>query len=285
MPNTFEYFFHVARTTFHIYIRFCKKSVEKMNLSLASGSVVLPGDIIAELSTSGEVTLGDGVMHRASSESAEFPTLICTKAGILSVESSALPPTQGTYAVTVSVRTRGRIYLPAEGDLVVGVVQKDVSGSYVVDVNTAHNAVLSHVGFDGATRQNRPRLYPGDTIYARVLTAYRDMEPEIICCASVGVAHKDWVTGEGEFGALKGGNVVAVSPHYARHLLRDKSAVLEALSRAARFEVAIGLNGRVWVHADTTETILTVSHVLQISEKLDERQLEETIAKLFSSRL
>ena len=38
----------------------------------------------------------------------------------------------------------------------------------------------------GATRRNRPNLQPGDLVYARVLTASRDLEPTLSCVDASG---------------------------------------------------------------------------------------------------
>ncbi len=84
-------------------------------------------------------------------------------------------------------------------------------------------AVLPVLAFDGATKRNKPTLAVGALVFARVVAADRDLEPELTCQvassgdASTGhFAKKDWVTGQSVYGELKGGSVVKATMLYCR---------------------------------------------------------------------
>jgi exosome complex RNA-binding protein Rrp4 len=95
----------------------------------------------------------------------------------------------------------------------------------------------------------------GDLVYARVVTANRDMDPVLSCVDSSGRA--------AGFGPLKGGLVVECSLPHARTLLaKPPGPVLAALGSKMKFELAVGLNGRLWVNSVDCRTTIRVCRVL-----------------------
>jgi exosome complex component RRP40 len=66
----------------------------------------------------------------------------------------------------------------------------------------------------------------------------------------------------------KSGTLFDVSSSYARALLQTSPPhpLLVALGRALRYEVVVGLNGRVWVEADNCRDVVRVILVLQEGE-------------------
>ena len=70
------------------------------------------------------------------------------------------------------------------------------------------------LAFEGATKRNRPNLAIGALVYARVMLAVRDMEPELECVnPSTGKADG--------FGLLTGGFVVQCSIGMSRRYVSD----------------------------------------------------------------
>ena len=83
------------------------------------------------------------------------------------------------------------------------------------------------------------------------------------------------------FGPLKEGFLTSVNTHFSRTLLsRPPCPVLEALARHLQYEVAVGLNGRVWVNADSPTKIILVTNAISNSEFLTPAQTETLVAKL-----
>ncbi len=88
------------------------------------------------------------------------------------------------------------------------------------------------LAFDGATKRNKPTLLVGALVFARVVSADRDLEPELTCQVSATAsgpdgghfAKKDWVTGQSVYGELKGGTVVKATMLHARRY-GDRSPV------------------------------------------------------------
>lgn len=59
------------------------------------------------------------------------------------------------------------------------------------------------------------------------------------------------MTGESIFGELRGGTVLRVSCNLAARLFNPACAVLSSFGAAVPFEVAVGLNGFVWLRASS----------------------------------
>jgi exosome complex component RRP40 len=87
---------------------------------------------------------------------------------------------------------------------VLGVVVGRTAEFYKVDIGAPHPASLSFLAFEGATKRHRPNLAIGALIYARVMLAVPDLEPEIECVNPT--------SGKADgFGPLTGGFVITCS--------------------------------------------------------------------------
>ena len=65
------------------------------------------------------------------------------------------------------------------------------------------------------------------------------------------------------FGPLKGGFLAAVTSATCRALLAQRPcALLAALGVALQFEMAVGLNGRVWLDSSAPRTTITLAKLL-----------------------
>ncbi|EJU03124.1 hypothetical protein DACRYDRAFT_21427 [Dacryopinax primogenitus] len=163
------------------------------------------------------------------------------------------------------VETESRRYIPAPQESVIGVIVHRSAEAYRVDLGSAHLATLDALAFEGATKRNRPALKVGNLVYARVSLANRDMDPELECF--------DATTRKADgFGELKDGFMVECSLGTCRKLLDSTHFLLPALAQKFPFEVAVGVNGRVWVRAGSTKATIGVSRAIQM---LDNRRTSD----------
>lgn len=83
------------------------------------------------------------------------------------------------------------------------------------------------------------------------------------------------------FGQLKGGYTVECSTGLARKLLGSPPApVLTALGAVVKYEIAIGLNGRLWVNAENVVTTILVTNAIVNSEFLTAAQAQLMVQRL-----
>ncbi|KAJ3344345.1 exosome non-catalytic core subunit rrp40 [Gonapodya sp. JEL0774] len=210
---------------------------------------VIPGDQvpISTADSAALIRIGPG-LHRELDGS-----IMVVKAGVLCCQA-------GKDGTRWWVDSNFKRYVPVQGEPVVGQVTFKSADYFRVDIGAAHQAQLSALAFEGATKRNRPPLEVGSLVYARVSLANRDMEPELECV--------DQTTGRAEgFGELKGGFVVSCSLGMARSLLLPTHPLLPALGARFPFETAVGLNGRVWISASTEERIAVVARCIVMADR------------------
>jgi len=221
------------------------------NVSSAVGKVVAPGDAVLALPEEGAVRIGPGLR-------ATDTHIVAQKCGVV----------RQTRKQQLWLEGRQKRYIPAEEEVVVGVIT-DRHEDFRVDINAPFPALLPWNSFEGVTRKNRPPIFPGDVVYARVVSAYRDAEPVLSCVDSQGRT-----AGFGHLKAREGktGTLFNVSSSYARALLQTSPPhpLLVALGRTLRYEVVVGLNGRVWVEGDNCKDVVRVMLVLQEGEFVSE---------------
>jgi exosome complex component RRP40 len=200
---------------------------------------VAPGDTVLRLPDVGVVRLGGGLHD--------------TGTHIVAVRPGLLRQTGDKFWVM----TRRQRYVPCGGDPVIGIVRSKGSEFYEVDVGGPFAGLLPVLAFEGATRRNRPNLKENDLVYCRVETADRDLPPTLACTDAAGRA--------AGFGPLKEGHTLECSAGLCRDMLRKPTPTfLERLGKEIRFELAVGLNGKIWVNAaGDPGTLISVSRALQ----------------------
>ncbi|MCJ1370230.1 exosome non-catalytic core subunit rrp40 [Loxospora ochrophaea] len=218
-------------------------------------TVVLPGDRIEHndlLGSPGPLRVGPGLR--------QIPT-----AALVSTVAGSLCTDEKKNALWID-NSYGR-YIPQLNDVVLATVHHSSTDFYHCAL-TSHTtfAQLPQLAFEGATKKTRPQLSPGSLVYARVSSASKHVDPEIVCC--------NLSTGKSEgMGELKGGMVFDISLGMARRLLMSKQkesggiAVLEEIAEKFPFEIAVGRNGRIWVNSGGVKEILIIGRAIQETDK------------------
>jgi exosome complex component RRP40 len=197
------------------------------------------------------------------------------------------------YFVEPLRRSGKRRYRPFAEDRVVGIVVDrmgtDPNGGdlYRVDIRSSHYAILSNLQYEGATKRNKPLLQPGHLIYARIQSCDDPLLDPILSCINgpldMGIPRKDWMTLEGVYGELRGeGTLCRISTHLARNLLDPNNVVLTELAQYKNlaFELAIGVNGYVWIHSAVPEYTVLIQNAIQNSEVLTAPQIRAMVKNL-----
>lgn len=209
-------------------------------------TVVLPGDVILNINsdTKSKVIIGPGLRVYSNK-------VVAAKCGILNKKEPS----------TYWVDSREKRYIPVRGETVLGVVTSKTGDAFKVDICSSEQAQLSYLSFEGATKKNRPMINVGDIVYAKLVVANRDMEPELVCVDSHGK--------QGKLGVLPPeGFMFNTSINLVRKLLHPKCPLLDTFQRVLQlpFEVAIGMNGNIWVRARNVNETIAVINVILASE-------------------
>jgi exosome complex component RRP40 len=205
--------------------------------------VILPGEKIDIQTEKGVICLGPGLSQSESD-------IYAHRGGLLRSQ-----PESNRWWIEGNKKR----YVPAVGEPVIGQIVSRHVEEYKVDIGSAHMAILPVLAFEGATKKNRPDLKVGALVYARVSFADKDMEPEIECFNST------TERSEG-YGELKDGFLITCSLGHCLRLLRPNAAILRALGQHIPFELAIGVNGRIWLRADSIDHTIIVANAILRSE-------------------
>ncbi|XP_014217428.2 exosome complex component RRP40 [Copidosoma floridanum] len=151
-------------------------------------------------------------------------------------------------------------YVPSQGENVVGVVTQKAGDIFKVDIGASETASLSYIAFEGATKRNRPDVQVGDIVYAKLLVASKDMEPELVCVDSFGK--------KGKLGILNPtGMYFTCSLNLVRKILNKNCPLLRLLSEELKYELAVGMNGRIWIQSKASvENIVAVANAILAAE-------------------
>lgn len=227
--------------------------------------LVISGDLIGEIAsledTAGKVILGPGLCREAGD-------VFASRCGVLRTRTV-------TKTVIFWVDCHAKRYVASKHENVLGVVLGKAGDAFRVDIGTSENATLSYLAFEGATKKNRPNLNVGDVVYAKLIQASKDMEPELVCVDSYGK--------KAGLGLLEGGFLFTVPLHLGRKLLTNSCVLLKQLGKEIPFEVAVGANGRVWIRAKTVKETICLVNAIIAAEHMDNREITAMVSKLSSA--
>lgn len=204
--------------------------------------IVVPGDIVEGIAGEDDktvVVLGPGLRRYVDQ------VIVC-KSGVLKKSNCKY-----------FVDSHQKRYIPARGEAVVGVVTSKAGDFFKVDIGSSEQASLHYLGFEGATKKNRPNVNVGDAIYATILGASKDMETELVCIDSLGK--------KGKMGVLESdGFLFTCSLNLIRKILNPPCLLLKSIGKEIPYEIAIGMNGKVWVKTKNDKcTVAIASAILE----------------------
>lgn len=229
--------------------------------------IACPGDTIAVVPTAGVIRI-DSAIHRSGQQL-----------------RASLPGIRRDDEKRFSIQTCSKRYNARVPDRVIGVVSGDdhallvhctmsskrpaltmipaaacFSDEYKLDIKGPAQAILPALAFEAATKRNRPKLDVGDIVLCRITRAMAAMEPEASCVDGHGKADG--------MGPLTQGYCFDTTTSHCQKLW-GKPPELKYVEQSQAGEVAIGLNGRVWVKSGTPEHTAAIVQMLKASERVN----------------
>lgn len=198
--------------------------------------IIIPGDSLPDVSgdnNSSQIVIGPGIYKCPQSQS-----IIPASSGILTTKHN-----KSNSSRLLFIDSESKRYIHQVNDYVIGIIIGIFGDYYKVQLQDFSNPVLlSMFSFPNATKKNRPNLKIGQAVYGRISKSIAEVETELECI--------DPITGkEGGFGLLdESGYIFDINLNFARELLFNKNSVfLEKLATKCTFEIAIGINGKIWL--------------------------------------
>ncbi|KAH0894785.1 LOW QUALITY PROTEIN: hypothetical protein HID58_057214, partial [Brassica napus] len=168
------------------------------------------------------------------------------------------------------VESSHKRYIPRTEDHVLGIVVDYKADNFWVDIKDSAFA-------RSCIRRSDTKKHSqvGTLLYLRVVKTNIGMNPELSGTDASGKASV--------FGPLKDGFMFETSTGLSRMLLSSPTCpVLEALGKKLSFEIATGLNGRVWVNAAAPRSVIIVANAIMNSETLSATQQRIMVEKLLA---
>lgn len=162
--------------------------------------------------------------------------------------------------------------MPVNGERVVGTVVSKSGFLCRVDIGANELAALSLLAFEGATKRNRPDVNVGDVVFARIISPARDVEAELVCITS---ALKRDGMGVLQPADSHYAQVIQVPVHTCRRLLSPESRLLPTIGKKFRFEIAVGMNGRIWVSCKTPENVIFICNAISRTGDASEEEMRQ----------
>lgn len=215
--------------------------------------LVMPGDVIVEAQElakqNSKVVLGPGVQRSGNQ-------VFACKPGVLRRKEPH----------TFWVDSFQKRYTAARGETVIGTVIGKGMDGFRVDIGTSEPAALSFLSFEGATKKNKPDVNLGDIVFARLILANPDLEPELVCVDSSGKKEK--------LGVLSDGFVFNASLNLVRRILSRNCPLLKRLKKEFNFELAAGMNGRIWIKGRSPKETLGIANAILASAFIPYDQID-----------
>lgn len=164
----------------------------------------------------------------------------------------------------------------------IGIIKKRGAFSYDVDIKSCFTAKLGALEFEGATKRSKPKLEIGQVIYARILKINKFSGIELSCISPF--HKKAWNTGEAFFGPFTGGYTLECSQLLSRSLLEKDCYILKRLGSEFGFEIAAGMNGRVWIKGKDPKDTVFIANMIELYEKLPQENLDEFITNQLNNK-
>ena len=242
--------------------------------------IVIPGDLISEIPPDSDDTSQDkkGGIVLGPGLSREGSNVYATKCGVLRKKR---PLSHDIYWVD----THSKRYVPVKGEYVLGIVVAKAGDAFRVDIGAAEYASLSYLAFEGATKKNRPLVNLGDVVYARLIVASRDMEAELVCVDSYGKRAGMGVIGSSDpstpsTNSSDNSFLFTVPLNLVRKLLSKSCVLLNALGKYIAYEIAVGMNGRIWIRGKKVRDTICLANAISVAEHMTNEEITRMSNKL-----
>jgi len=225
--------------------------VTKLPVFHEKKELVTPGDLLAE----GEYTAGENTYK-------EDAKIYATRVGLVDYT-----------AREVFVIALKAFYVPKFGDTVIGKVTEVTTGSWMVDINAPHPAMLraSDV-LDRPFRSRKsdlPSLFDvGDLLIAKIV-AYDRTRPPLLTVREPGL------------GKIVRGQLVEITPTKIPRAIGRQGSMVNAIKKETGCQITIGQNGMILINGKTPEDEqLAIMAIRKVEEEAHTSGLTDRVTEM-----
>jgi exosome complex component RRP4 len=168
-------------------------------------------------------------------------------------------------------------YIPKPGDIVIGIVEQDLGGVYMINIDCPYFCILKPLRGNGnrRSRGNRggrhdrdsaPEKYVvGDLISAKVAYVNEVKEAQLIGPRR-----------------LDSGNVIKVKPKRVPRVIGKKKSMISLIRDYSGARIAVGQNGLIWIKSGNVD--LAVEAIRKVEDEAYTSGLTDRITEFLKSR-
>ncbi len=193
--------------------------------------VVVPGQPLAK----GKLNLGKDVYRD------KLGIIRAKKLGLVDIKEDS-----------ISIVPLSGVYIPKEGDIVIGIVSKITGSTIIVDIRSPYQGAIPVPRGRAVERVNmrKYRLKLGDVVLAKV-KAFDGSSSLLLTIDMEGL------------GKLEGGYLLEVEPAKVPRVIGKRQSMLTILRDKTRSELIVGNNGRIWVKTPSLKELLALEKALR----------------------
>ncbi len=169
----------------------------------------------------------------------------------------------------VTVVPLSGVYIPTNGDGVIGTISDVQANFWLVNINSPYEARLFTFDLDEYVNLERSDMTDyfniGDVVYIRILNITKKMDVRLT------MKHR-------MCRKLDGGNIINVSPTKVPRLIGKGGSMIEMIKRGTGCHIIVGQNGIVWIKGDNEKTAVETIKMVERESHLS--GLTERVANL-----
>ena len=219
-----------------------------------------------------------GEMYALNNDLVEMKRVFKIKQGnLLSKRAVILKKASNNQNQVISL---GKIYIPSEGDIVIGIVSQKFSDFYKVDINSCTAAMLFKNRIEG-NKNSKVEFEVGDLLLARVVSNDINDAPQL---STEKKLKKDIsLYCDLNLGKLDGGNVTDIPLNKVNKLTKTNSTIKKLKNLRGEMKVCVGNNGKLYVTGEEdTHLNLFSQLVLESLEKKEDLNFDYLTEKINS---
>lgn len=165
-------------------------------------------------------------------------------------------------------------YIPAVGDIVIGIVREVTSGGWMVDIYSHYSAFLPFSENPDYKPSKKPEdvLDIGDAIVSKVLS----IDPRL----NVTLSMRDKPCRPVRFG-----RIVAINPARVPRVIGKKGSMIKTLKSELEIKILVGQNGLIWLSGDKNKISYAEEAIYMIEEEAHTEGLTDRIVYLIKNRI
>jgi exosome complex component RRP4 len=168
---------------------------------------------------------------------------------------------------------RGR-YIPAPGDMVLGMIADIGPSNWLVDINSPYPAPLhvNEVPWKVEFGDTSRFLKIGDMIMAKILMVDESMKIQV-------------TMNDSGLRKLEGGQIVEIAHSKVSRVIGKSGSMIQMIKNMTDCRIFVGQNGRIWVDGDAGNTTVAVDAIKMIEKEAQTSNLTERVKEFIESKI